>query len=137
MLRNGNLKRSLKAEAGLASVIVAVGKDRYGIGYSLMGLETSAVRAVPVSEKTGKTAVAPTVESVMAGEYPLSRPFYLYINQHPDKDWDPEVHEFMRFLNSHDGQEIVARTGLFPLPASQVNEHQKMLRARAMRGGPR
>ncbi|HET9846019.1 MAG TPA: PstS family phosphate ABC transporter substrate-binding protein [Nitrospira sp.] len=137
MLLSGKMKRSLKTEAGLASVIVAVGKDRYGIGYSRIGLGTSAVREVSVSEKTGRTAVAPTVESVMSREYPLSRPFYLYINQHPDKDWDPELHEFLRFVYSRDGQEIVVRTGLFPLSASQVIEHHKMLPATAMRGDPR
>lgn len=136
VLLNGNFKRSLKTEPGLASVIVAVGKDRYGIGYSHIGLETSAVRAVPVNGKSGRTAVAPTAASVMSGEYPLSRPFYLYINQHPDKDWDPEVHEFMKFVNSRDGQEIVARTGLFPLSTSQVIEHHRMLRARVIKGSP-
>ena len=85
---------------------MAIGKDRYGIGYSLIGLETSAVRAVSVNGKSGRTPVAPTAASVMSGEYPLSHPFYLYINQHPDKEWDPEVHEFLRFVNSRDGQEI-------------------------------
>ena len=57
VLLNGNFKRSLKTEPGLACVIVAVGKDRYGIGYSHIGLETSAVRAVPVNGKSGRTAV--------------------------------------------------------------------------------
>ena len=136
MRLNGNFKRSLKTEPGFASVIVAIGKDRYGIGYSLLGLETSAVIAVSVSENSGRPAVAPTAASVMSGEYPLSHPFYLYINQHPDKEWDPEVHEFLRFVNSRDGQDIVARTGLFPLSASQVSAHHTMLRARGIRGGP-
>src|SRR5918994_964017 len=41
MRLNGNFKRSLKTEPGFASVIVAIGTDRYGIGYSLLGSERS------------------------------------------------------------------------------------------------
>jgi phosphate transport system substrate-binding protein len=137
VLLNGSFKQSLRTEPGVASVIVAVGKDRYGIGYSLIGVETSAVRAVSASEKAGSKAVTPTIESIRSGDYPLSCPFYLYVNLDPDEDWDPEVREFIKFVNSRDGQAIVAGTGLFPLSASEVIENHKMLQARGMQSNPR
>jgi phosphate transport system substrate-binding protein len=115
VLQGGEFKKELTPEPGSASVVLAVAKDRQGIGYSGIGFQTSAVRVVPLSEGTGSPPVAPSVESVMDGKYPLSRPLYVYVNKDPKEEWDPKILEFLRFINSREGQETVARAGVYPL----------------------
>lgn len=132
VLRGGEFKKTYMAEAGSASVVVAVGKDAYGIGYSGIGFQTSAVKAVPLSEAPGSPAVAPSLESVMQGHYPLSRPLYLYVNKDPKKDWDPKILEFLRFINSREGQETVARTGVYPLSSSQVSQNVALMQVKRL-----
>ena len=132
VMRGGEFKKALTPEPGSASVVVAVEKDRYGIGYSGIGFQTSAVKAVSLSEAAGSPAVAPTVETVMQGRYPLSRPLYLYVNKDPKKEWDPKVREFLRFINSREGQETVARAGVYPLSSSQVSHNVELMQGKRL-----
>ncbi len=132
VMRGGEFKNALTPEPGSASVVVAVGKDRYGIGYSGIGFQTSAVKAVSLSEAAGTAAVAPSVDSVMQGRYPLSRPLYVYVNKDPNKDWDPKIREFLRFINSRDGQETVARAGVYPLSSSQVSHNVELIQGKRL-----
>jgi len=51
---------------------------------------------------------------------------YFYVNKHPDKPLDPKVKEFIRFVLSRQGQELVARDGKYlPLTAEAVAEQLK------------
>jgi phosphate transport system substrate-binding protein len=127
VLHGGEFKKSLTPEPGSASVIVTVGKDREGIGYSGIGFQTSAVKAVPLSEGPSSPAIMPSIESVMDGQYPLSRPLYLYVNKDPNEEWEPKILEFLRFINSREGQETVARTGVYPLSSLQVADNLAMI----------
>jgi len=132
VLRDGDFKKSVTTEPGSASIVVAVGKDPYAIGYSGIGFQTSSVRSVPLSEGPDDPAVAPSIESVMEGRYPLSRPLYLYVNQPPDKAWDPKILEFLRFVNSREGQETVARTGVYPLSSPQIGRNLAILQSKQL-----
>lgn len=127
VMQGGEFKKELIPEPGSASVIVAVGKDREGIGYSGIGFQTSTVKAVPLSDGTGGPPVEPTIDTVMQGQYPLSRPLYLYVNKDPKEEWEPKIIEFLRFINSREGQETVARTGIYPLSSHQVTQNLALL----------
>lgn len=129
VMLDGDFKDTLTAEPGSASIIMAVGRDPYGIGYSGIGFQTSAVRAVPLSDRPDSPAVAPSIETVMDGQYPLSRPLYLYVNKDPDKEWDAKIFEFLRFINSREGQETVARSGVYPLSTLQLAQNMAVLRS--------
>ena len=133
VMRDGEFKPSITSQPGSASIVVAVGKDPHAIGYSGIGFQTSAVRALPLSHKPDSPAVAPTAESVMDGSYPLSRPLFLYVNRNPDKEWDPRILEFLRFINSREGQETVTRAGVYPLSSEQVNDNLALLDAAPLR----
>jgi phosphate transport system substrate-binding protein len=65
---------------------------------------------------------APTVENCIAGDYPLARFLYIYVNKNPRRPMDRLTYEFLRFVNSRQGQEIVVRDGYFPLPAAAAEE---------------
>ena len=65
-------------------------------GYAYYAENSKKIRSVPVVEKAGKPAVAPSMESVINGSYqPLSRPIFIYVSlKSLDK---PEVREFVEY----------------------------------------
>ena len=126
-LFKGDYKNTVKEQPGSASVVQGVAEDRYGIGYSGIGYITSGVRAVPLARKPGSPFYAPTMKNVMAGKYPLARFLYIYINKAPVKPLDPLVREFLKFVLSREGQEIVIKDGYLPLPAKVVEEELQKL----------
>lgn len=104
-------------QPGSSTVVQSVTVDRFGIGYSGIGYNTSGVRAIPVAKEHGGTFFEPTLENCVSGDYPLARFLFVYVNKDPRQPMDRLTYEFIRFINSKQGQEIVVRDGYFPLPA--------------------
>lgn len=118
-LFKGDFKDTVKEQPGSSSVVQSVGSDRHAIGYSGIGYATSGVRALPLSneKKHGGMPFAATYENALNGKYPLSRFLYIYINKDPKKPVDPLTREFLKFVLSKEGQEIVVKDGFLPLTA--------------------
>ena len=123
-LRNGDFKNSVKEQPGSAAVVQGVTVDRYGIGYSGIGYTTAGVRAVPLSGTEGGKCIEPSAENAYAGAYPLARFLYVYINRAPGKPVDPLVREFVKFVVSREGQEVVLKDGYFPITARIAREER-------------
>lgn len=121
-LCKGDYKDTVKEQPGSASVVQSVAADRYGIGYSGIGYRTSGVRAVPLAKKGEKQFHPANMDNVMAGKYPLARFLFLYVNKKPGAPLDPLVNEFLKFVFSREGQEVVIKDGYLPLPYSVVKE---------------
>jgi phosphate transport system substrate-binding protein len=126
-LLGGNLKSDVHEQPGSASEILAIAEDRLGIGYASAGYNTSFVRMVPLAEQKGERYIVPSTESVRDHSYPLARPLFLYVNKNPKGKLDPIVEEFLKFVNSRQGQEIVARANFYPLPNTQVAKNRQNL----------
>jgi phosphate transport system substrate-binding protein len=120
VLGNGDYKDTVKEQPGSASVVQGVTEDRFGIGYSGIGYKTSGVKTVALENK-GQYSNG-SYEDVVSGKYPLARFLYVYVNRAPGKPLDPVVREFLRFVFSREGQEIVLKDGYYPLPAKVVQE---------------
>jgi phosphate transport system substrate-binding protein len=76
-----------------------------------------------VSQTDGGPAVALTPDNVKNRSYPLARDAYIYVNRTPGKPLDPKVREFMRFVLSREGQEIIQKSGIYtPLPADYIRQ---------------
>lgn len=125
-LCKGDYKFTVKEQPGSASVVQGVAEDRFGMGYSGIGYRTSDVRAVPLS-KDGKTCAEPSLDNVLNNSYPLGRYLYLYVNKEPNKPLDALRAEFLKFILSKEGQEVVIKDGYDPLPASVVEEQLKKI----------
>jgi phosphate transport system substrate-binding protein len=121
-LRNGDFKNSVKEQPGSAAVVQGVTADRFGIGYSGIGYTTAGVRAVPLSGTEGGKCVEPSAENAYAGVYPLARFLYVYINRAPGKPLDPLIREFVKFVVSREGQQVVLKDGYFPITARIARE---------------
>jgi phosphate transport system substrate-binding protein len=126
-LGKGDFKPTVKEQPGSASVVEGVAKDVAAIGYSGIGYTTSGVRAIPLSDKKGGTPVEPKYENVLTGKYPLSRMLYLYVAKKPGEPVPKMVEEFIKFVLSKEGQEIVVKDGFDPLPAKLAEEQLKHL----------
>lgn len=127
-LGGGDYKDQVKEQPGSASVVQGVSEDPYSIGYSGIGYMTSGVRPVPLSAKVGAPAYEANYENALNRNYPLARYLYIYVVQDPRKPMDPLVEEFLRFVLSRKGQEVVIKDGYLPLPASVVEEELAKLK---------
>jgi phosphate transport system substrate-binding protein len=110
----------VKEQPGSASVVQGVENDRYGIGYSGIGYATSGVRPVPIVVMEGEDPVAPTHENAANGRYPLARFLDVYVNKAPGRSLDRLTSEYLRFMLSAEGQDVVIRAGFHPLDADTV-----------------
>lgn len=116
-LKKGDYKDTVKEQPGNASVVLGVTEDKAGIGYSGMGYVTSGVKALPLSEKDGAATYAPNYTNVLSGKYPLGRMLYINVVKEPNKPLPTLVKEFLKYVLSKEGQEIVVKDGFLPLPA--------------------
>ena len=116
VLANGDFKDSVKEQPGSSAVVQAVASDKYAIGYSGIGYKTADVHALPLAAKARGTAVEALPANALEGTYPLARILYVYINKNPNTDLDVLRGEFVKYLLSKQGQEVVIKDGYIPLP---------------------
>lgn len=119
-LKGGELRETVKEQPGSASEIIAIAHDPLAIGYAGTGFNIPDVRQVPIAIQPDHAPVLPSVETVTSGTYPLGRSLYVYVNKDPKEPLNQLVAEFLTFVNSRQGQETVARVGLYPLTGIQV-----------------
>ena len=120
-LAKGDFKSTVKEQPGSSSVVQGIATELGGVGYSGIGYKTSGVRTVPLAVE-GTDYFEPTMESCLTGDYPLARFLYVYINKKPNEPLDKLTQEFLKFVLSREGQEIVVKDGYYPLPASVCSE---------------
>jgi phosphate transport system substrate-binding protein len=109
-------------QPGSSTVVQSITADRFGIGYSGIGYLTSGVRALPLSGTKGASFSEPSAENCLDGSYPLARFLYVYVNKNPREKMDTLTFEFIRYINTKQGQEVVVKDGFFPLPAAAAKE---------------
>jgi phosphate transport system substrate-binding protein len=127
-LCKGDFKDTVKEQPGSASVVQGVSEDRVGIGYSGIGYRTSGVKTLALAAKPGETYHQTDPETVLSGQYPLSRFLYVYVNQAPNKPLDPLVRELLRYALSKEGQQVVIKDGYLPLPSKTAQEELAKIR---------
>lgn len=127
VMEKGDYKDAVKEQPGSASVVQGISADKYGIGYSGIGYITSGVKALSLSDKEGATCYDGSYENVVSGKYPLARYLYIYFVQAPNKPLDPMVKEFLKFILSYKGQQVVIKDGYLPLANEIAQEELKKI----------
>ncbi|MCP5468769.1 MAG: PstS family phosphate ABC transporter substrate-binding protein [Deltaproteobacteria bacterium] len=125
-MSKGDYKSTVKEQPGSSSVVQGVASDLGAIGYSGIGYKTSGVNAVAVGKASADLA-EPNVENAISNKYPLSRFLYIYVNKKPGQPVDKLTKEFVNFVLSKEGQQIVVKDGYFPLPATLADKSAKNL----------
>jgi phosphate transport system substrate-binding protein len=126
-LLKGDFKDSVKEQPGSAAVINGVAGDKAAIGYSGIGYKTADVRAIPLAKDGNSPLVEPSFENALAGKYPLGRALYIYVVKKPNEPLPPNVKEFLKFVLSKEGQEIVVKDGFGALPLKQLEAQLKVV----------
>lgn len=117
ILRKGNEKgpEEFAPDALLMPSSQAIADEVAGnsssIGYYGMGYISPKQKVIAVAKDKNSEYVAPIIENVTNGKYPISRPLFLYTNGSPEG----LVKKFMDFVNSKEGQEIVLKTDFVPI----------------------
>lgn len=88
-----------------------VAGNTQAIGYYGMGYISPKQQPVSIAIDEKKEFVSPTIENVLSGKYPISRPLFLYTNGEPQG----LVKKFVDFVLSQEGQEIVLKTDFVPI----------------------
>ena len=88
-LFKGDYKDEVKEQPGSASVVQGITEDRFAIGYSGIGYQTSGVRVVPLAKAEGQEFKQGSMENVLNGSYP-SRSFSVHLyEQGPRPSYGP------------------------------------------------
>ena len=105
-------------------ILEAIAHDPSAVGFifqRVINANHGDVRVLPLAANATGPFVAPSAQSFFDGSYPLHNGAYLYLNRVPGQPVSIREKEFVRFVLSREGQQIVAATRLFvPLSAEQA-----------------
>ncbi|HOV21084.1 MAG TPA: phosphate ABC transporter substrate-binding protein [bacterium] len=105
VLKNEKVKPDALMQASNQAIVNIVKRTEGAIGYVGLGYLGSDVKAVKVN------GIYPSKETVLNGTYPISRVLFMYTNGTPKG----LVKNFIDFVKSKKGQEIVKEEGFVPL----------------------
>lgn len=109
---------------------VWVAKSPGAIGITALGQLRPGVKAIAIAERDSDAPVAPTLQNVYDGRYPLIRSVDLLLAPSAEDTADPLLSEWARFLTSRDGQSLVLEQGVFlPLRAEFLQRARTQLHA--------
>jgi len=105
VLHKAKVSPRAQLQASNGAVSQAISKNRYAIGYIGFGYLNKDVKALQVN------GIEATMESSLAGVYSVSRPLFMFTRGWPTG----AVSDFMNYILSPKGQEIVKQEGYIPL----------------------
>jgi phosphate transport system substrate-binding protein len=114
-LYDGDFKPVVRQQSGSEEVVQHVANDRYAIGYSGIGFKTAGVRPVPLDLGDGGGCHDTSPETTYAGKYPFARYLYIYLNKKPNEPLDPLRAEFIKYIQSKDGQTETEQGGFYSI----------------------
>lgn len=126
-LFQGDYKDTVKEQPGSSAVVQGVASDRYAIGYSGIGYKTADVKVVPLTTSAGGKCFNPDAHNAYSGDYPLARFLYVYFNKKPNQPLDPLMTEFIKYVFSKEGQQVVIKDGFYPISKALADEDLKRL----------
>ena len=99
-----------------------VASNRNAIAYANLQHHWRGARKLAIAAQTGKPAFLPEAGPVYAGNYPLTRYLYMYVDAPSIDEIDPVTKELLRLVYSKEGQSVFGMVGQIPLHLGLVNE---------------
>jgi phosphate transport system substrate-binding protein len=87
-------------------------------GYAYFQNNKEGLKIIKVAEK-GSTGTEPTSKTIESGDYPLSRPLYIYVKE--DSLKKPEVGQFVKYYLEQTPQ-LIADVGYVPAPQEDYTQ---------------
>lgn len=109
-------------------ILDALAKDPFGIAVSNIRYAGPDVKAIALAATSAGPFLQASKETLIEQNYPLARTLPAVIDRPPDGRVAPIVIEFLRFVVSREGQELVNRDGRYlPLSATAAAEQMRIL----------
>jgi len=128
VLQKGTFKSTIIDKPDYPSIADAVMTDANGLAIGTLATWYTRNRTLAVTPLQSKEAIMPTQEDVTSARYPMSKAYFLYVNRAPGKPIPPLLMEFLHYALSREGQQAVAQSSLYPLPADVAAMNRKRLR---------
>jgi len=126
--KRGEWRNDLHFDLVVFPIAHHIAEDRFGIGYSGLAYLDAGVKVLPLGESENGPFYAPTYENVAKASYPLSRLIFFNTNKTPGKPLNPAIEEFLRYILSRDGQQMILKQALYmPLRSEQANRARDLL----------
>ncbi len=126
--KRGEWRDDIAFEKVVFPMAKRVADDRYGIGYSGLAYIDQGVRMLPLVVNAADAPQAPIYENVALATYPLSRLTYFNVNKPLGKPLNPTLAEFLRFVLSREGQQIILDHAIYiPLRGNQAQSSRALL----------
>lgn len=125
-LCDGDFKNTVNEQPGSASVVFSVASHQGAIGYAPVGYKMAGAKVLSVG--TDADSLIPlNPDTVSSGRYPFSRYLYLIVNKSPSQPFRSVEIEFLKFVLSKEGQDMVAKDGYFAVSEAIVNRQLNLL----------
>lgn len=121
---NGNYREYFPG-AQVDRMLEELSRDRYGIAWAAIRHADAhpRLKLLAIADGDADPYLAPTVGNVRDRLYPLTRDVSIYFKRPADGSVDPNVTEFLRFVLSREGQQIIANAGeYYPLTIGKLRE---------------
>ncbi|MDE1167247.1 MAG: substrate-binding domain-containing protein [Pseudomonas sp.] len=121
-LQGRALTPSYEAYGNTQAILARLAADPAGLAVAAIGLANQQIKQLPIVNPKNGSLSTGTEAQVRDGSYPYGRFLYLYLRREPGKALDPVAREYLRFVLSRQGQQIIASQpkGYFPLSAEQA-----------------
>jgi phosphate transport system substrate-binding protein len=115
---------------GSHDMLVALSHDKYGIAWSGLGQAASVpgIKALALAKDDGGRYFPLNAQNCRTHDYPLCRVIFMYVNRAPRQALQPAVRQFLLFVLSRLGQELLARHSLLlPLTGPALAAQRRKL----------
>ncbi|WP_256680692.1 PstS family phosphate ABC transporter substrate-binding protein [Pseudomonas sp. LTJR-52] len=121
-LHDRPLAQNYEAYGNTEEILKRLADDPAGLGVAAIGLENEEIKQLAIFNPNDHSLATGTPAEVTAALYPYGRYLYFYLRREPGQTIDPLVKEYMRFVLSRQGQQIIASQpkGYFPLTAKDA-----------------
>jgi len=128
VLGNKDYAAKMKQMNGNAQIVEAVSSDKSGISYVGVGYVSDdkgqvlpGLKVLDIADGTAKPVSPLLKENIKAGHYPIARALYQYTNGKPKGS----VKNFVAFILSPAGQQVVEEMGFYPVAGKYMENNQK------------
>jgi len=123
VMLQGFYREGIERVSGAEAIFKAIESNNRVIGFGPLVTPPEGVKLVAIkSPKSGKAEIPKAEFDGEENNYPLSRYLNLYVVQKPGDALDEKTGDFLRFILSRQGQDLVEESGLLKLPSSMLEE---------------